>query len=102
MSNPWGFGSQQAIHMVEMAGIEPASEGGSSGLSTGVAFDLNLPRSGAQKQAPDLGSPLVHGKGRRRPPRARSPLIDAPHPAAVLRAGTAAYLSSNSNKVVVV
>ena len=85
-----------------MAGIEPASEKGSPGLSTGVAFGLGFPLPGAQKHAPGLGSLLVHGKGQRRSPCSRSPLIDAPVPAAVLREGTAAYLSSNSNKVVVV
>ena len=85
-----------------MAGIEPASERGSPGLSTGVAFGLFLPRPGAQKQAPGFGSLLGHGKGQRRPPRSRSPLINALIPAAVFRVRTAAYLSSNSNKVVVV
>ncbi len=88
--------------MVEMAGIEPASERGAPGLSTGVAFVLGFPLPGAQKHAPGIGSPLGHGKGRRRPPRSRSPLVDALSPAAVLRVRTAAYLSSNSNKVVVV
>ena len=102
MSDPWGFGSQQAIHMVEMAGIEPASERGLPGLSSGVAFALRFPPPSAQKQAMGLGSLFGHGKGQRRPPRSRSPLIDAPIPAAVFRVETAAYLSSNSNKVVVV
>lgn len=88
--------------VVEMAGIEPASEGGAPGLSTGVASVLRFPPPGAQKHAPGIGSLPGHGKGRRRPPRSRSPLIDALIPAAVLRVRTAAYLSSNSNKVVVV
>ena len=88
--------------MVEMAGIEPASERGAPGLSTGVAFVLRFPLPGAQKHAPGVGSLLRHGKGRRRPPRSRSPLIDALIPAAVLRVRTAAYLSSNSNSIVVV
>ena len=88
--------------MVEMAGIEPASEKGSPGLSTGVAFGLKFPLPSAQKHALRVGSLLVHGKGQRRPPRSRSPLIGALIPAAVFQVRTAAYLSSNSNKVVVV
>ena len=88
--------------MVEMAGIEPASEKESPGLSTGVAFVFTFPPADAQKHAPAFSSPLGHGSGQRRPPGSRSPLINAPVPAAVFQARTAAYLSSNSNKVVVV
>ena len=85
-----------------MAGIEPASERGSPGLSTGVAFAFSFPPSAAQKHASDFSSLLGHGLGQRRTPGSRSPLIGALIPAAVFQVRTAAYLSSNSNKVVVV
>ena len=41
----------EGLALVEMAGIEPASEKASSGLSTGVAFVLTFPLPSAQKQA---------------------------------------------------
>lgn len=43
--------------LVEMAGIEPASEKGVPRLSTSVAFVLEFPLPPAQKQARGFGSP---------------------------------------------
>lgn len=43
--------------LVEMAGIEPASEKGLPRLSTSVAFVLEFPLPPAQKQARGFGSP---------------------------------------------
>ena len=43
--------------LVEMAGIEPASEKGLPRLSTSVAFVLGFPLPPAQKQARGFGSP---------------------------------------------
>ena len=45
------------LNMVEMAGIEPASEKGLPRLSTSVAFVLEFPLPPAQKQARGFGSP---------------------------------------------
>ena len=88
--------------MVEMAGIEPASEKRLPRLSTSVAFVLTFPLPDAQKQASGFSSLLGHDEGERRCPHSRSPLIGALILAAVLQVRTAAYLSSNSNRIVVV
>ena len=48
-------------YVVEARGIEPLSENLFTQLSPGASHHLNLPRTGAEGQAPDWGSTLVHG-----------------------------------------
>ena len=48
-----------SLPLVEMAGIEPASEKGLPRLSTSVAFVLKFPLPHAQKQAGGFGSPYA-------------------------------------------
>ena len=55
-SNFFGQGLNNEL-LVEMAGIEPASEKGLPRLSTSVAFVLGFPLPPAQKQARGFGSP---------------------------------------------
>lgn len=56
-SNFFSHNSSSKVLLVEMAGIEPASEKGLPRLSTSVAFVLRFPRPHAQKQAGGFGSP---------------------------------------------
>ena len=45
--------------MVEVGGVEPPSENPLNGLSSGEVYLLEFPLSGADKQAPDLGSSFL-------------------------------------------
>ena len=70
-------------------GIEPLSENQSTQASPGAVGLLNFPRCIAVRQAMQFGSPqynhVLRGAW-----TDRSPLIDAPSAAVVLRSGTAA------------
>lgn len=50
------FGVRVVIILVEMAGVEPASEDQLPRLSTSVAALLKFPQRGAERQAPRLDS----------------------------------------------
>ena len=84
-----------------MAVIETASEKPLQGLSTSVVRLLTFPYSDAGEQASELSRPIVRD-GLSAVTRSRSLLIDASYRTAVLPAETAAYLSSESNFIVVV
>lgn len=56
-SNFFSHNNSSKVLLVEMAGIEPASEKGLPRLSTSVAFVLRFPCPHAQKQAWGFGSP---------------------------------------------
>jgi hypothetical protein len=75
--------------VVEMRGIEPLSENQSTQASPGAVGLLRFPRRIAVRQAMQFGSPQYNHalRGARTD---RSPLIDAPSAAVVLRGGTAA------------
>ncbi len=87
--------------MVEMAVIETASEKSLQGLSTSVSRLLTFPPVHADDQACTFSRQIIHD-GVSAVTRSRSLLVDASYAAAVLRAETAAYLSSKSNFIVVV
>ena len=73
--------------MVEARGIEPLSENHLIQLSPSAADLLRFPSRIAERQAMRYGSHYGVTSGVA-PCRSRSPLIDAPHPAAVLRGRT--------------
>ena len=55
-SNFFSHNSSSKVLLVEMAGIEPASENRLPRLSTSVACVLSFPLSGAHRQAPEFSS----------------------------------------------
>ena len=73
--------------LVEARGIEPLSENHLIQLSPSAADLLGFPSRIAERQAMRYGSHYGVTQGVA-PLRSRSPLIDAPHPAAVLRGRT--------------
>ena len=81
--------SSDLHYLVEMAGIEPASENRLPGLSTSVAALLTFPPRTAEQQALRISS-LEIMTGLKAWARSRAPLSDALIPSAVLRVRTAA------------
>ena len=73
--------------LVEARGIEPLSENHLIQLSPSAADLLRVPSRIADRQAMRYGSHYAVTVGVA-PRRSRSPLFDAPHPAAVLRGRT--------------
>ena len=83
------FQISTSVHLVEMAGIEPASENRLLRLSTSVAGVLAFPCGSAQRQAQPFSSLFVMTRVKAFP-CSRSPLIDAFLRAVVLPGKTAA------------
>ena len=75
------------LFLVEARGIEPLSENHLIQLSPSAAVLFGFPSRIAERQAMRYGSHygVTEGVATR---RSRSPLIDAPHPVAVLRGRT--------------
>ena len=87
---------------MEATGIEPVSENHSTPLSPGAVGLLRFPSTIAERQAFAYGSRPVMTETAAYL-CSRSPLIDAPHRAAVLPGRTRSYkLSRESNSIVVV
>jgi len=53
---------RKGAYLVEMAGVEPASENSSAKPSTGVAVHLKFPLCNAGRQALHSGSPVIHDR----------------------------------------